>query len=297
MTSTMTKRITYIIIYLLTVWTSKTIASPQMPDYVIYGNDTIATYNLILEQYIQRLDSTETEQLFGLTFRDGASFNCWRGYQAIYKIENDSLYLVNIINCGELRNGRIDKAQSNEKIKSIFGEKFRNGKVHIDWFDGYINFPLNNDVLRWDGVFYTIFEREKVLTISNGLIEKVEDFDNYIDDPKSIDRRDKSKISNLLFKKLKKAKWKNPNEFDCSEKYFVTINENGIVSNIRMVLSDEEINEYYEPDEFNFCIDKIITALKDLKFDIIMDKGKPISEDIYIEIWIEDNGRIKNWTN
>ena len=268
-----------------------------MPDYVIYGNDTIATYNLILEQYLQRLDSTETEQLFGLTFRDGASFSCWRGYQAIYKIENDSLYLVNIINCGELRNGRIDKTQSNEKIKSIFGNKFRNGKVHIDWFDGYINFPLINDVLRWDGVFYTIFEREKVLTISNGLIEKVDDFDNYIDDPKRIDRRDKSKISNLLFKKLKKAKWKNPNEFDCSEKYFVTINENGIVSKVRMVLSDEEINEYYEPDEFNFCIDKIMTALKDLKFDIIMDKGKPISEDIYIEIWIEDNGRIKNWTN
>lgn len=297
MTSTMTKRITYIIICLLTFWTSQTIASPQMPDYLIYGNDTIPTYNLILEQYLQRQDSTETEQLFGLTFRNGASFNCWRGYQAIYKIENDSLFLVNIINCGELRNGRIDKAQSNEKIKSIFGKKFRDGKVHIDWFDGYINFPLNNEVLRWDGVFYKIFEREKVLTISNGQIEKVEDFDNYIDDPKRIDRRDKSKISTLLFRKLKKAKWKNPNEFDCSEKYFVTINENGIVSNVRMVLSDEEINEYYEPDEFNFCIDKIMTALKDLKFDIIMDKGKPISEDIYIEIWVEDNGKIENWTN
>ena len=32
------------------------LASPQMPDYVIYGKDTIATYNLILEQYLQRQD-------------------------------------------------------------------------------------------------------------------------------------------------------------------------------------------------------------------------------------------------
>lgn len=296
MTSTMTRRITYIIICFLIFWTSKAIASPQMPDYLIYGNDTIATYNLILEQYLQQQDSTETEQLFGLTFREGASFNCWRGYQAIYKIENDSLFLVSIIGCGELRNGRIDKAQSNEKINSIFGGKFKNGKVYIDWFEGYINFPLNNEILRWDGVFYKIFEREKVLSISNGQIKKDEDFDNYIDGPKRIDRRDKSKISDLLFKKLKKAKWKNPNEFDCSEKYLVTINENGIVSNVRMVLSDEEINEYYEPDEFNFCIDKMMTALKDLQFDIIMDKGKPISEDIYIEIWVEDNGKIENWT-
>lgn len=281
----------------MTFWTTGIFASPQMPDYVIYGKDTIATYNLILEQYLQRQDSAETEQLFELSFRDGASFNCWRGYQAIYKIENDSLFLVNIINCGELRNGRIDKTQSNEKIKSIFRKKFNNGKVYIDWFDGYINFPLNNKVLRWDGVFYTIFEREKVVTISNGLVEKAEDFDNYIDDPKRIDRRNKSKISNLLFKKLKKAKWKNPDEFDCSEKYLVTIDENGEVSKVKMVLSEDEIDEYYEPEEFNFCIKKILLTLKDLKFDIIKDKGQPISEDIYIEIWIEDNGKIENWTN
>ncbi|WP_215226683.1 hypothetical protein [Echinicola shivajiensis] len=293
----MAKNIKHIIICILTSWTTEIIASPQMPDFVIYGKDTVATYNLILEQYLHRQDLTEIEQLFGLTFRDGASFNCWRGYQAIYKVDHDSLFLVDIINCGELRNGKIDKNQSMEKIRSIFGEKVRNGRVFIEWFEGYINFPLSNERLRWDGVFYTIFEREKVLTITNGLVEKEEDFENYIDDPKRIDRRDKSKISNVLFKKLKKAKWKNPNEFDCSEAYFVTIDENGVVSKVRMALSDEEINEYYEPAEFNFCIDKMMTELKDLKFDIILDKGKPISEDVYIEIWIEDNGKIKNWTN
>lgn len=278
-------------------WTIEIFASPQMPDYVIYNKDTIATYNLILEQYLQRQDSTETKQLFELIFREGASFNCWRGYQAIYQIKNDSLYLTEIINCGELKSGRINKSQSVEKMKSIFGKKLKNGKLFIDWFEGYLNFPLNNEVIRWDGVFYTIFEREKVLTIANGLIEREEDFNNYIDDPKRIDRRDKSKISDLLFKKLKKAKWKNPYEFDCSETYFVTINENGVISKVRMALSDQQVDEYYEPNEFNFCIDKMMTALKDLKFDIIKDRGKPISEDIYIEIFVEDNGKIENWTN
>lgn len=293
----MTKTIKHILICLLVLWTTELLASPQIPDYVVFGKDTIATYNLILEQYLQRQDSAKTEQLFGLMFREGASFNCWRGYQAIYHIENNSLFLIDIINCGELKNGKIDKSQSHEKMKSIFGEKLLNGKVFIDWFNGYINFPLNDEVIRWDGVFYTIFEREKVLTIKNGLVEREEDFDNYIDDPKRIDRRDKSQISDLLFKKLKKAKWKNPNEFDCSETYFVTIDENGVVSKVRMALSDEQIDEYYDPDEFNFCIYKMTAALKDLKFDIILDKGKPISEDIYIEIWVEDNGKIENWTN
>jgi len=182
-------------------------------------------------------------------------------------------------------------------MKSIFGEKVKNEKVYIDWFEGYINFPLTKKVLRWDGVFYTIFEREKVVTISNGIVQKkTEDFENYIDDPKRIDRRDKELISGILFKALKKRKWKNKDDFDCSEKYLVTIDENGNVSKVSMLLSDEEIEKYYEKDEYNFCIKKMFNALKHLKFDIIKDKGKPISEEIYIEIWIEDNGKIKNWT-
>lgn len=272
-------------------------ASPQMPDYVIYGKDTIATYNLILEQYLQNQDTATREQLFGLSFRAGASLNCWRGYQAIYQIENDSLFLVDIINCGELRMGKIDKTQSFQKIKSIFGDRLQRKKVFIDWFSGIVNFPLTNQVLRWDGVFYTIFEREKVVTISDGIIKKTEDFENYIDDPKRINRRDKSKVSTIMFKKLKRAKWKNKNDFDCGEKYLVTIDENGSVAKVKMLYSDEEIEKYYEKDEYNFCITKMFNALKDLKFDIIKDKGKPISEDIYIQTWIESNGKIKNWTH
>lgn len=64
-----------------------------------------------------------------------------------------------------------------------------------------------------------------------------------------------------------------------------------------MPYPEEEIEKYYDADEFDFCINKMFSALKDLKFDIIKDKGIPISEDIYIEIWIEDNGKIKNWTH
>lgn len=272
-------------------------ASPQMPDYFVYGKDTIATYNLILEQFLQKQDTSKTEQLFGLTFRNEASFNCWRGYQAIYKIENDSLFLVDIINCGERRHGQINKIESIEKIKAIFKDKLVNGKVFINWFSGYINFPLSDKVLRWDGVFYKIFEKEKVITISNGLVSNVEDVNNYIDDPKRIDRRDKNKISDLLFKKLKMEKWKNSSNFDCGSKYLITIDQDGNVSKVRMLYTDEEIEKYYEKDEYNFCVEKMFNALKSLKFDIIKDKGIPISEDIYIETWIEGNGKIENWTH
>jgi hypothetical protein len=293
----MTKLIAaFSIILFCTLSTFKTFASPQLPDYIIFKGDTLATYNLFIEQYFQLLAKPDEGKLFGLSFRDGSSFNCWRGYQAIYKIDNDSLFLVDIIHCGERRNGKIDKAASIEKMKEIFKDKFINARVYINWFSGDMKIPLTNKVLRWDGVFYTIYEREKVITISSGKVFKTEDVENYVDDPKRIDRKDKNKISDILFKKLKKAKWKNKDEFDCSDKYMVTIDENGNVSKVRMLYTDEEIEKYYEKDEYNFCIKKMYDALKSLKFDIIKDKGKPITEDIYLEIWVEDNGKLENWT-
>jgi hypothetical protein len=250
---------------------------------------------------LQRQEKTPSEKLFGLSFRnnsnEGFSFNCWRGYQAIYKIDNDSLFLVDIINCGERRNGKIDKSASFKKMKALFDDKVLNGRVYIDWFSGDFSFPLSNKVLRWDGVFYTIFENERVVNISSGKVLTVEDVENYVDDPKRINRKDKNKISDILFKRLKKVKWKNKEGFDCSDKYLVTIDENGNVSKVRMLYSDVEIDKYYERDEYNYCIEKILNALKTLKFDIIKDKGKPIAEDIYIEIWVEDNGKIENWTH
>jgi hypothetical protein len=273
----------------------KAFASPQLPDYIIYKEDTLATYTLLLEQYFQRQDKADQGQLFGLSFREGSTFSCWRGYQAIYKLDNDSLFLVDIISCGERRNG-INKAASAGKMKSIFKEKIINDRVYIDWFSGDMKFPLTKKVLRWDGVFYTIYENEKVIGISNGNVLTTQDVENYVDDPNRIDRKDKSKISDILFKKLKKAKWKNKDDFDCSTKYMVTIDENGNVSKVRMLYSDEEIEKYYEKDEYIFCIKKLYDALKSLKFDIIKDKGQPIAEDIYIEIWVEDNGKIEDWT-
>ena len=42
------------------------ICSPQIPDYIIYENDTVQTYNLLVEQYLQNKKS-DKGQLFGLS--------------------------------------------------------------------------------------------------------------------------------------------------------------------------------------------------------------------------------------
>jgi hypothetical protein len=289
---------------ILTIFSLRLFASPQMPDYIIYKGDTIATYNLILEQYFQKQEKTESEKLFGLSFRNssdgGFSFNCWRGYQAIYLIDKDSLFLVDIINCGERRNGKIDKAASNAKMVGLFKEKFSNNRVFIDWFSDDMSFPLTNKVVRWDGVFYKIHEKETVINISNGKVLNIKDVNNYVHSPNRIGRKNKNKVSDILFKKLKKVKWINIDSIDCSEKYLVTIDKDGIVSNVTMLKyqSTDSIDEYWERDEYNYCINTILNAFKDLKFDIIKDKGKPIVEQIYIEIWFDmETRKIENWTH
>ncbi len=264
-------------------------ASPQLPDYIIYKSDTVPTYNLLIEQYLQKYKQEEREQLFGLTFRDGASFNCWRGYQAIYKIENDSLFLADIIDCGSLRKAQLNKSTSLEKMHSIFGDKLINGKVFINWFSGDMSFPLTNKIVRWDGVFNTIYEEEKVLNISNGNVSNIENVNNYVDDPKAINREYKVKISDILLKKLKGIKWKTSDDCDCSEKYLITIDEYGKISKIKMFRYDSEGKmDQLERKEYDYCTGAMLKALKSLRFDIIKNKGRPISEDVHLEIWVED---------
>ena len=273
-------------------------ASPQLPDYIIYKKDTIATYNLLIEQYLQKYKQDEREQLFGLTFRDGASFNCWRGYQAIYKIENDSLFLADIIDCGSLRKTLLDKTTSLKKMRSIFGDRLISDKVFINWFSGSLNFPLTNKIVRWDGVFSTIYEEENVLHISNGNVSNIENVNNYVDDPKAINREYEVKVSDILFEKLKGIKWKTSDDCDCSEKYLITIEEYGKISKVNMLRYElgEKIDRQ-ERKEYDYCTGTMLKALKSLRFDVIKNKGTPISEDVYLEIWVEDNGKIENWTN
>ena len=301
----MIKRFSFFLFYFcLTLFSFRVSASPQMPDYIIFKGDTIATYNLILEQYLQSQEKTESEKLFGLSFRNNTdgnfSFNCWRGFQAIYKIDNDSLFLVDIIKCGERRNGKIDKVASLEKMKGLFNDRVKKDKVFITWFSGDLNFPLTNKILRWDGVFYKIYEKETVLNVAFGKVLKTENVNNYINTSKGKNRKDKDKLSDIMFKKIKKQKWIDSDSIDCSEKYLVTIGIDGKVSKVTMLgyQSKDSIDKYWEREEYNYCLNTISKSLKKLEFDILKDKGKPITEDVYIQIWFDGKkGKIENWTH
>ena len=54
----------------------------------------------------------------------------------------------------------------------------------------------------------------------------------------------------------------------------------------------DSIDKYWDKDEYNYCINNVFKAFQNLKFDIINDKGKPKSENIYMEIWFESRRKI-----
>ncbi|MCF1752201.1 hypothetical protein [Mariniradius sediminis] len=281
------------------------IASHQVPDYVIYKNDTIPIYNLLVEQYLQTRKDDEG-RLFNLSFRNsidgqlGTSLNCWRGYQAIYIIENDSLFVSSIINCNSLNN---KNRHPENYIKDLFGDKVQNGKVFIDWYSGNFSFPSNskdNKMLRWDGVFERVFLYETSMKIKQGKIIDFSDERNYIEVENGLDRIERDSISNILFDQIRNYKWTKLDKFDCGERYTIIIGKNGKITNV--VMTDfqtiESINEYWDTKrEFNHCVKSIKKALSKLRFDILKRNGEPIEEEIYVEIWFNLDGTIENWTD
>ncbi len=132
---------------------------------MIFKEDTIPVYNLLVEKYYKNLKESDNGELFGLKFREGAMTFCWRGYQAVYEIDNDSLFVKHIINCGELFNGnKIDIKESDKRLRKLFKNKVNNNRVLVDWYSGNLNLPEKN-LLRWDGVFHKTFEKETSINL------------------------------------------------------------------------------------------------------------------------------------
>ncbi|SDI23491.1 hypothetical protein [Winogradskyella thalassocola] len=147
-------------------------------------------------------------------------------------------------------------------------------------------------------MFHKTFENEILVEVQNGTVRKVSKIENYVDDPKRVHRKYGDTISKVLFNELSKLNWQNKKDFDCSEKYLVTIGKNGEVSKVNMpdYQTKEEIKRFWEPNEYKYCIKTVKKGLSDLKFDILRIKNKPVEESYYLDIWIEDNGKLENWT-
>jgi len=259
-----------IILFLLLVPIINLKASPQAPDYLIIGNDTLSLYQLILEDYLYLVEQpTDSNSLFGFSFRNdfgyGISTDCWRGYQAVYSLENDSLFLKYIIPCNSIKKlDTSDINNSNEQIQKVFHEKVKNNKVFIDWYSSEFTIPKGKPIW-WDGIFTTIYDKEELYTIRKGILVDKHSISNYQKVKDGISRK-KKEMSKAVFNEIKKLNWKNlDDEFLCGNTYCLEIDSRGKVINV------EKNNYGIELDEDDIYCQKVIkNQLKKLQFDIIL---------------------------
>jgi hypothetical protein len=101
-------------------------ATEQEADLLIYGNDTIYLKTFPLEKLELKF------QPFGYTRATAPTTACWRGYRAIWRIENNRLYLEKISRC------LTDRVNGEEDIFEFFqknGLKFetKGSMILADW--------------------------------------------------------------------------------------------------------------------------------------------------------------------
>jgi len=97
----------------------------QIPDLLILGKDTIYLQSFPLETLNLKIRPFKYEN------HSFHTTGCWRGYQAVWTIENSKLYLVEII--------RDDSSKQRLNIKTYLADngyspKIENGKILADWY-------------------------------------------------------------------------------------------------------------------------------------------------------------------
>lgn len=263
-------------------------ASPQFPDYLIIGKDTLSIYFLPINE----LDSIKQKQLFKnleINNEIKISFNLWRGYQAYWKLENNKLFLT----------GFKDNSHSENILRATFGDKYENGKVLADWFSSYLAIGKDKP-LKWDGIFSRTYLKEELFKFEKGELKSRSLIENYIKMPSGISRLEDNRklITDTIFSKIKKLDWKRLSDCECDDKYWVIINDKGKISNIAFVPyggNEKEIKQFAK--EHKKCIKKILKQTKDLQFDIIKWNGKPYEQKIQFEIFYTVEGKLENWSD
>ncbi|WP_428329164.1 hypothetical protein [Mucilaginibacter sp.] len=216
------------------------------------------------------------------------SFNLWRGYQAYWQIIDKQLYLVGIKGY----------ANSNEILKRTFPNHYYNGKVLAYWFSSYLALAKDK-MLKWDGVFSRTYFKEEIFNFKNGNLVGKRIVNNYIPVKNGISRLDSNRkhITDTLFKLVKKFNWKKLSDCGCDDKYLISINEKGKVSNVELMPNtNNKDTAQIEIDDHKKCIEKFKRKFKKLQFDIIRWHGQPYVEKYYLELFYNVEGKLENWT-
>jgi len=147
-----------IILFIFSSLLSK--ATEQTSDILIYKSDTIYIAYFPLEILAEK-DSIILNRLNDTTC---LSTDCWRQHIGIWKIENDSLFLIGLKDCCDYKEIPLNKVFSETEIQ--------NGKVFANWYSENIKAGFGKWLAFDEGNWQNIYEKNIELEIVYGKIEK-----------------------------------------------------------------------------------------------------------------------------
>jgi hypothetical protein len=276
-------------------------ATGQVPDYMIYKDDTVAIFSNPLEQYFQQIEKRELKDFVGC-----GSTACWRGYKAIWELKNDSLFLRKITSCHKDCGLEIKDAD----LKKMFGTE----NVFANWFTGKIVIPQGKQVQYIHMGYASIYERELHISFKNGLqtnerIVSNEKIANKIELEKKQMQIAKNVQDTLFYQVKMKVDWdtiKTPWYDLCDEKYILTYNRKGKLKKVWIDWEGETFREKFDDWWWNMTDDRkcrkiIKKALKpinisyldlpkqkiEISFEIFYDR-KTGKLELWKEFWMEE---------
>ena len=245
-------KLTTIFLVLISNFTFAT--SPQLPDLLKIGNDTIYIYELPINGLTEKKIQNLTDNISKFESGSYISTNLWRGFQAIWELRENQLYLTDIKNANN----------SKEILKKSFPKKFKNGIVKADWFSSSLIIPKDK-MLKWDGIFSRTYKKEEILYFKKGNLIKREFVENYIDLKNGISRLNKDTITNKIFQSIKDLDWEKLSDYECDDEYYITIGKNGIIDKVEFVpYLDNKWQKFWYAFGHRKCTRLIRKKLKDL---------------------------------
>jgi hypothetical protein len=158
------KRVIGMLFLLLIV--GKAFAASQVPDICIIKTaktqDTLSAFVFPLEDYFELKGD---RNLGGFKYCESNS--CTRGYQAVWLVENDSLFLINIQGCNEQMSWCDESSIPN--LKTLFGDSCINNRVYASWVSGNYRFFEGDEIPIIDK---QIFNAERQVTFNQGKVKK-----------------------------------------------------------------------------------------------------------------------------
>lgn len=132
----------------------------QTPDVLIYKSDTIYIDKFPLEVLSQK-NTTIANRLVDTSC---LSTDCWRQYIAIWKIENDSLFLIGLEDCCNYKK---------IPLRKVFDEsQIQNGKIFANWFSENLKAGFGKWIQFDEENLENIYDKNIDLEIVDGIIKK-----------------------------------------------------------------------------------------------------------------------------